>query len=254
MKKSLITVLSVLALLSTSCNQSKSTDDAKANGIVNANLANALDSASYAIGIDAGMKMKTSFQYNPFPGDTVNYDAIAAGFAAALKNDNPPMSPEEMSKAIDNYITWYIQEQLKVTRPEEEKFLESNKSKEGVVVTPSGLHFRSIVEGKGQAPSDTSWVRVNYVGRLIDGTVFDQTSDHPQPTVFNLRGVVPGFSEGIKMMKEGGKAELVIPSRLAYGDNIGPSKDIKPGSCIIFEVELLEANAKRPDRHGMPRH
>ncbi len=92
--------------------------------------------------------------------------------------------------------------------------------------------------GTGASPADTSTVTVNYRGKLLDGTVFDESYQRGQPTTFKLNQVIKGWTEGLKLMKVGGKAELYIPSELAYGEQGGGP--IPPGSTLIFEVELLE--------------
>ncbi len=232
-------------LASTSCSKQSSTMSIK-------NLKSDVDSVSYALGINVGDGFKHDLER--FPGDTINKEALIAGFVEAFKtedDDDLPLSIEDARNIMQNYVTKVRDAQITKNRAAEEEFLEANKEKDGVKVTESGLHFKSVVEGTGKQPSDTSFVKVNYKGMLIDGTVFDSSIERGEPAVFNLRGVIPGFAEGIKMMKEGGKAELAIPARLAYGD--GEAGSIPPGSCITFEVELVQVDPEMPKRPGMPR-
>lgn len=118
------------------------------------------------------------------------------------------------------------------------KFLEENKTKEGVKTTPSGLQYKVLVEGKGAIPADTCKVKVNYKGTLIDGTEFDSSYSRNEPTTFTANQVIKGWTEALTMMPVGSKWELYIPQELAYG-----SRDmgkIKPYSTLIFEVELVD--------------
>jgi FKBP-type peptidyl-prolyl cis-trans isomerase len=118
-------------------------------------------------------------------------------------------------------------------------YLEKNMAKDGVEVTSSGLQYRVLREGTGKQPGATDTVRVHYRGRLVDGTVFDSSYKRGQPAEFRLDGVIPGWMEGVQLMREGAKYEFVIPARLAYGSK-GAGDVIPPGATLIFEVELLE--------------
>lgn len=245
MRKQLMTAVSVMALLAVTSCQKQSTMSVK-------DLKSDVDSVSYALGINVGDGLKHDLER--FPGDTINKAALIAGFTEAMNaadEDKLPMSIEDARNVMQEYVAKVRDAQITKNRAEEEAFLEENKTKEGVQVTTSGLQFKSIVEGTGKQPSDTSFVKVNYTGKLIDGTVFDSSIERGEPAVFNLRGVIPGFAEGIKMMKEGGKAQLAIPARLAYGD--GEAGSIPPASCITFEVELVQVDPEMPKRPGMPR-
>ena len=121
------------------------------------------------------------------------------------------------------------------------KFLEDNAKKEGVTTTATGLQFRSITEGSGEHPKATDSVTVHYSGKLTDGTEFDSSYKRNQPATFPLNGVIPGWTEGLQLMKPGGKAELVIPSKLGYGER-GAGGVIPPNATLVFEVELISIN------------
>ena len=108
----------------------------------------------------------------------------------------------------------------------------------GAVKTASGLVYKSLVEGKGEKPAATSTVKVNYKGSLIDGTVFDASEKHGGAATFPLDRVIPCWTEGVQLMKVGGKAQLVCPPAIAYGDR-GAGGLIPPGATLVFEVELL---------------
>ena len=112
---------------------------------------------------------------------------------------------------------------------------------EEAIKTDSGLVYYSMKEGEGAQPEKSNTVEVHYHGTLIDGTVFDSSVDRGQTISFPLGGVIKGWQEGLALMKEGGKATLVIPSELAYGEE-GSGDTIPPGATLKFEVELFKVN------------
>ena len=119
-----------------------------------------------------------------------------------------------------------------------EAFIAANAKKEGVKTTASGLQYKVIKTGTGASPKLTDTVKVHYHGTLIDGTVFDSSVQRGEPVTFPVNGVIPGWTEALQLMKVGDKWQLVIPAKLAYGeDGSGP---IGPNSVLIFEVELLD--------------
>jgi len=117
-------------------------------------------------------------------------------------------------------------------------FLAQNAGKASVSVTDSGLQIEMLTEGTGKKPSATDVVVVHYEGRLLDGTVFDSSIARGEPAEFALNQVIPGWTEGLQLIKAGGKARLTIPSDLAYGP--GGVRSIPPNSVLVFEVELIE--------------
>jgi len=120
-----------------------------------------------------------------------------------------------------------------------EAFLKQNATKEGVKTTASGLQYKVLTEGTGKSPKATDTVTVNYRGTLIDGTEFDSSYKRGEPISFPLNGVIPGWTEGVQLMKEGSKYQFTIPSKLAYGSR-GAGGVIGPDETLIFEVELLK--------------
>lgn len=117
-------------------------------------------------------------------------------------------------------------------------FLDAKAAEEGVVTLPSGLAYKVVEEGTGAKPTVEDTIKVHYHGMLIDGTVFDSSVVRGEPAVFGLGRVIKGWQEGLALMPEGSKYELYIPASLAYGDGGGGT--IKPGSTLIFQVELIE--------------
>ena len=126
-----------------------------------------------------------------------------------------------------------------VEKKKGETFLAEAAKKPGAKKTASGLVITTLTPGTGPAPSATDKVKVHYQGTLIDGTVFDSSVQRGQPATFPLNGVIKCWTEGVQLMKVGGKSRLVCPADLAYGDRGAPPR-IKPGSALVFEVELLE--------------
>ncbi|MDE6380267.1 MAG: FKBP-type peptidyl-prolyl cis-trans isomerase [Muribaculaceae bacterium] len=113
------------------------------------------------------------------------------------------------------------------------------KGNSGYQTTPSGLKYITVVEGTGESPKETDVVTVHYTGRLLDGTVFDSSVERGEPTSFPLQMVIKGWTEGLQLMKVGGKTVFYIPSNLAYGEMGTPGGPIGPNQDLIFEVELL---------------
>lgn len=121
-----------------------------------------------------------------------------------------------------------------------QQFLAENAKKEGVKTTASGLQYTVIREGSGKSPAATDEVEVNYRGTLLDGTEFDSSYKRNEPISFPLNRVIPGWTEGVQLMKEGAKYKFFIPSNLAYGSRGTPGGPIGPDETLIFEVELLK--------------
>ena len=119
-----------------------------------------------------------------------------------------------------------------------EAYLVDNAKKDGVSTTDTGLQFRSLKSGSGKSPGPTSVVTVHYTGKLINGKKFD-SSVGGEPISFPLNRVIPGWTEGLQLMKEGETAELVIPQDLGYGARGAPGA-IPPYQTLVFEVELIK--------------
>jgi FKBP-type peptidyl-prolyl cis-trans isomerase FklB len=120
-----------------------------------------------------------------------------------------------------------------------EQFLDTNKTKKGVVTLPSGLQYEVLEAGKGSKPNKTDMVTVDYEGKLVDGTVFDSSYKRGEPATFPVNGVIQGWQEALPLMNEGSTWMLYIPSDLAYGEQ-GAGGAIGPNQALIFKVHLIK--------------
>lgn len=195
------------------------------------------DSISYMIGRDIGRNMKTN-------GIEVTSEFMSLGLKDGLNDISTVMDEKTTEKLMATFQAEMMAKHQQVSQAENseniaagEAFLAANKLKPGVMVSPSGLQYRVISEGEGEHPTAEDVVEVHYTGKLIDGTVFDSSVERGESIKFPLNGVIPGWTEGVQLMKPGAKYEFVIPSNLAYGER--SSGPIPGGSTLIFEVELI---------------
>ena len=189
---------------------------------------------SYALGANVGESFKNA-------GIEVKFEAFKEGFMDALKGENK-FSMEEMQACFNSIQEKLTEKQNQESIVEKEKgikFLADNRKLDGVFETASGLQYKIIVKGSGAKPEATDKVKVHYTGKTIDGQVFDSSVERGTPAEFGLNQVIPGWTEGLQLMPVGSKYMLYIPSELGYGDR-GQGGVIKPGSTLIFEVELLD--------------
>jgi len=203
------------------------------------------DKMSYSYGVDTAAKLK-SMPLN------VNLDLFIMGIKDGLSGSKLLMTEKEIRETLmglQREMTATAEGQKKAlaekNKKEMETFLAENKKKEGVVTLPSGLQYKVLKEGTGKTPTDTNWVRVNFRGTLIDGTVFEDThKNFGQPVAFAVKGMFPGWAEALKLMKEGAKWQLFIPPDLAFGER-GSGTLIGPNATLIIEVELISVQDKR---------
>jgi FKBP-type peptidyl-prolyl cis-trans isomerase len=169
------------------------------------------------------------------------------GFRETLENGKEiRYTLDEAFDVVEIAIDAIMAERAEIGIIQEAEFLRENAARPGVYTTSSGLQYEIITEGTGRQPTLTDYVRVHYVGFLADGTVFDSSYSRGEPEEFPLQGVIPGWSEGLMLMHEGGRSRLYIPSNLAYGAQ-GAGNIIPPYSLVIFEVEFLEIIDEYPD-------
>lgn len=193
--------------------------------------------ASYAIGQQIGKNLKQQFP-------DVDVQALSKGIKDA-QTDKNEMTDKEMQEALMKMQQAAAEKQQKEGEANAQKsleFLQANKNAPGVKVTASGLQYIIEKEGTGKSPKDTDTVKCHYKGTLVDGTVFDSSYERGAPADFPLKGVIPGWTEGLQLLKVGGKMKLFVPPQLGYGNMARPN--IPPGSVLIFEVELLEIAKK----------
>jgi len=204
----------------------------------------AVDSLSYAYGVGMGTNLAQNLQQ--FPAK-LNVDLFLAVFEKALKGDTAKLAitPAQAYEVFQRCLATAQKEAAVAVKEDAKKFLEKNAKVDGVKTTPSGLQYTVIKEGTGPKPADTATVSVHYHGTLLDGTVFDSSVDRGTPAEFPLNRVIKGWTEGIQLMNVGSKYKFWIPAELAYGDN-GAGGQIKPGSLLIFEVELLGIKGVTP--------
>ncbi len=199
------------------------------------------DSVSYLMGINFGSFIKG---YNF--GENLNFNEIKKGMLDFLKakgNQNDTnflkqfkISPEEMNRLFSAYIEKRTRYTAELNREKEAKFLESNKAKEGVQTTPSGLQYVIKEAGNDVKPGPRDTVFVHYKGTLTDGTVFDEVPAEAAAVRLTLDRVIKGWTEGMALLGEGGKATLYVPSELGYGSR--GTNGIEPNSPLIFDIQL----------------
>ena len=187
----------------------------------------------YFIGANTGRYIEAVYQL------TDDDKALAVqGFREALAGEALVLNPAKYSALLEELAKTPPPPASSRDQEEVRAFLEEAAAAEGAQVMDSGLIFVSITEGSGESPTETDIVRVHYHGTLWDGTVFDSSVERGTPVSFMLNTLVPCWTEGMSMMKVGGKAALVCPPEIAYGER-GASK-IPGGAALKFEVELLE--------------
>ncbi len=173
--------------------------------------------------------------------DLLNKERFIQGFRAAIAGNATLTSDSAQAistKQLDYYNGVKMEAKYGKNRIEGEEFLKANAKKDSVVTTPSGLQYKILTAGTGAVPTATQKVKVNYEGRLIDGTVFDSSYKRNQPATFACNQVIKGWTEALTMMPVGSKWELYIPQQLAYGTR--EAGKIPPLSMLIFTVELLD--------------
>lgn len=241
MKKITTLTISALAsamLLVTGCSTNNGNQETAAASVAVTEQSPAAEQVGYSLGFMMAEGNKEAVQ-------DLNLDTFEKGFRDGYEGKDSALTQEQMQKVLTDYQKTQEEKFVKdmKTKAEENKtkgaaFLAENAKKEGVKSTASGLQYKVITAGTGKLPKATDVVEVNYEGKLIDGTVFDSSYERGEPIEFPLNQVIAGWTEGLQLMKEGGKYEFYIPSDIAYGE--AGNSGIEPNSTLIFTVELLK--------------
>lgn len=192
-----------------------------------------VDKISYALGLGIGQQIK-SMNIEHF-----NVEDFAQSVSDVLEGKQTAFSSREAQIMLQDFFSKKQKEEAQAHIAEGKAYLDANAKKEGVVVTKSGLQYEVLQEGTGKSPKATDTVRCHYEGRLLDGTIFDSSYKRGEPADFGLNQVIPGWTEGVQLMKEGAKFRFTIPYLLAYGEQ-GAGASIPPFSTLIFDVELIK--------------
>lgn len=196
-----------------------------------------MDKLSYAWGLAMGHQLKGMGM------NSLNVEDFKDAVKSVYDGSEPAMNIDEAQKLIQEYLSDLQSKAEEAAKAAGKKFLEENKSNADVKETASGLQYVVEKEGTGAQPTAEDEVTVHYTGRLLDGTVFDSSVNRGEPTTFPLNRVIPGWTEGVQLMKEGAKYTFFIPSDLAYGPQGIPGA-IPPHSTLIFDVELIKVVKK----------
>ena len=254
--RSMLAVLLLAALAAAGCNKgdkpaadqaAKKTEATAAKGDQIAGLPTEKDQVSYMIGMQMGKSLQPV-------KDDVDVDVVSKAVKTGLAGGKYLMTDEQAQKVREAFGEKLQAKQIaemmakvKTNAADGAKFLAENGKKPNVKTTATGLQYEVITEGKGARPKATDTVRVNYKGSLLDGTVFDDSSQHGGPADIPLSAVVPGWREGIGLMPVGSKYRFWIPAALGYGEQGTPGGPIPPNATLVFDVELLGV-----DKGGKP--
>lgn len=192
-----------------------------------------MNKISYALGLGIGQQLK-SMNIEDF-----SIEDFAKSINDVMSGAETVISSREAQTMLNEYFQKKEKEQAQSAIAEGKVYLEQNAKRDGVTQTKSGLQYEVLAEGTGKSPKDTDTVRCHYEGRLLDGTVFDSSYKRGEPADFGLNQVIPGWTEGVQLMKEGAKFRFHIPYLLAYGER-GAGAQIPPYSTLVFDVELIK--------------
>lgn len=204
------------------------------------------EKTSYALGMKIGgdlHKQGVNTAVDPALAARGFKDALA-GNKALLTEDEERALLMQLQTEVRGKQEAQAHESGAASRKAGEEFLAANKSKEGVVTTPSGLQYKVITEGTGPRPTASDTVTCNYSGTLLNGKEFDSSYKRGHPESFPVGGVIKGWTEALQLMPVGSKWQLFIPADMAYGDR-GAGADIGPGETLIFQVELLSIGEQK---------
>ncbi|HEX5362166.1 MAG TPA: FKBP-type peptidyl-prolyl cis-trans isomerase [Fluviicoccus sp.] len=204
----------------------------------------------YSMGFMTGKNVQSAI-------DGLDVEKFVAGFRDGYGGKQPAVAEETMRKLLTDYKNRRMEEdqaafqrQAQENKAKGETYLTENAKKTGVKTTASGLQYEVLREGTGASPKPSDTVEVHYEGKLIDGTVFDSSIARNQTASFRLDQVIPGWTEGVQLMKEGAKYRFVIPSDKGYGEMGAGS--IPPNAVLVFEVELIKVTRDESAKSDKP--
>lgn len=212
--------------------------------------------AAYALGASLGRYMENSLQEQEKLGIDLDKAQLIAGVQDAFANKSKlnDQEIEQTLQAFESRVKTAAQAKMEADAKESESKGQAYRDKfakeKGVQKTSTGLLYKVDKEGTGNAPTDSDTVVVNYKGTLVDGKEFDNSYSRNEPLSFRLDGVIPGWTEGLKHIKKGGKITLVIPPDLAYGKSGVPG--IPANSTLVFDVELLDIKPAQKEEAATP--
>lgn len=198
-----------------------------------ADLANDEQKTLYALGIAISQSL------NDFALSAAELEIVKAGLTDGVMKREPKVDMNNYGPRIEKMVQARAGAVADRQKKAGAAFVAKAAAESGAKTTASGAIVKAIKEGSGPTPKATDTVTVHYHGTLIDGTVFDSSVKRGQPATFPLANVVKCWTEGVQMIKVGGKSRLVCPAELAYGERGSPPR-IPPGATLVFEVELIE--------------
>lgn len=228
--KQLLTV-SILAAMLSACNTGSNKP---------AELKTFSDSASYAVGISVGLNLSSEFDSQDVDS-SLDRRLIIAGLADAISKGEMQLDEEEASTLMTQFVMKLAEEKAEKNLEAGKAFLAENAKKPGVITTSTGLQYIVMKEGEGESPRISDVVVVHFVGKRLNGDVWNDTHDRGQPLTIEMARVLPGWQEGLQLMKPGAEYKLFIPSELAFGNGPGPQElGIGPNEVILMDVQLID--------------
>jgi len=197
----------------------------------------------YALGVAMSQSLA------PLSLTPAEIELVKAGFADGVSNKKPKVDMKTFGPKVNEFAKARVATALAAEKQLSQAFLEKAAAEKGADKKPSGLIYTELKAGDGRQPQPNDMVTVNYTGTLRNGMVFDSSVERGQPGEFAVHGVIPCWAEALQLMKVHGKAKVVCPAGLAYGDKGAPPR-IKPGAALVFEIELLEVSPGSPGEHG----